>query len=104
MRTRRLIVAGQSWRVTWCKSPRIAGQYVFGYCDPASQRIYVSSKLAPDAQRITLLHELIHSFHSANSDHHPHDEDQCVNVIASALHQVVREPENKWLLPYLLEA
>jgi hypothetical protein len=103
MRTKHLTIAGQRWRIEWRARPMVERQAVYGWCDPGQQRILVSNKLAADAQRITLLHEVLHAIHSAGADHHPKEEDRCVNVIAAGLYQIVRQAENAWLLDYILE-
>ena len=102
MKSRRLIIAGQAWRVRWCRRPMVEGGKVFGWMDPAACIIHVSTMLSPDAERVTVLHEVIHAIHSTGADRHPRDEEPCVNAVSQGLFAIARNPENAWFLPYLI--
>lgn len=64
-RPERLRVIGKRWTVRWDYDN--ADEY--GICDHNSQTLHIQSNLAPDTERDTLLHEVLHAVDEAMGTH-----------------------------------
>lgn len=74
-----------------------------GTTDDEQQVVEVSTKLCPDAQRTTLLHEILHSAIKTSLNEHPSEEEKCVQGQETSLYSLLRDERNRWFWEYMME-
>ena len=100
----RLNILGRNWRVHFVRS-KIKKEAVEcdGHTDRDRHLIRVSLNIAKDRIRSTLLHEVLHAVIDMTTSVHHADEEKCVQALESGLFPVIRHPDNRWMVDYLLE-
>lgn len=89
-------IGGMRYRVQRVKGPiqvNEDGSQIIGRIDNIDNTIKLTSGMAPDRMKVTLIHELIHGvLDSAGISNH---DEALIDALAAGLHQI--HTDNKWI-------
>jgi Zn-dependent peptidase ImmA (M78 family) len=88
---KKLKILGMNYTIHYLEQPVLDGSVVCGYCDPNEQVIVINSTKPDQAQRITLIHEILHAIFEALGFMEEYTNERLITSLATSLHQVFND-------------